>query len=87
MLCRELNDKSMIRLRESIYPDDHRAGTLPDCGIECPSEIARLSYVEKLGLDSQGCRGDLCLFPLKRVIRIAHIQESTRFVRRSEPPL
>ena len=65
---------------------------LPDCAIERPPQILRLSDVEKLGLETQGSRRPLDLFPLRGTSGVAHIDEGresygsrNQFLQESDP--
>jgi hypothetical protein len=70
------NDSSPIRLRDAVQSHDKRVGTLPQCGVECARQILSLSHVEKLGLDTQGARRELDLFPLEGMRRVTHVEDA-----------
>jgi hypothetical protein len=73
--CREVNDRSMIRLSDSIDADDNRVGTLPDGGIERSREVFWLPHVEELGLDAKRSGRSFYFLPLRRDTRITHIEQ------------
>src|SRR5215470_1902094 len=76
MLCRELDNISLVYLREGLVPHNESIGTVPDCGGEGRCQILRLPHVEKLGLHIQSSSRLLDLLPLKRYGWIAHIEEA-----------
>jgi hypothetical protein len=46
MLCREINDERLVRLRENVQPHDERVRAVGDRALDCRSEILDVSYVE-----------------------------------------
>jgi hypothetical protein len=64
-----------FRLREGVKSHHERVGTLPDRTIERRPQILRLSHVEKVGVDTEGSRRRLDLFPLRWDRGVAHVEE------------
>ena len=54
MLCREVNDEPLVRLREGVKAHDEPIRALPDRAVERGPQIFKLSHIEKLGLHPEG---------------------------------